>query len=126
MSTMTKFTEWLDDELRAREWKPADLAKKAGISRSIISLYVSGEREPGSEVCVKIARAFGVDPVDVLVIAGILEERDKERTPLRNFDKTVISLIQTLVSPEQQEGFIEITRAFTKASKSRGRIEQTK
>ena len=126
MSTMTKFTEWLDDELRAREWKPADLAKKAGISRSIISLYVSGEREPGSEVCVKIARAFGVDPVDVLVIAGILEERDKERTPLRNFDKTVISLIQTLVSPEQQEGFIEITRAFTKALKPRGRIEQTK
>ena len=126
MSTMTKFTEWLDDELRAREWKPADLAKKAGISRSIISLYVSGEREPGSEVCVKIARAFGVDPVDVLVIAGILEERDKERTPLRNFDKTVISLIQTLVSPEQQVGFIEITRAFTKASKPRGRIEQTK
>lgn len=115
----TRFTKWLGIELQARGWKAADLAGKAGISRSILSLYIKGEREPGDEVCIKIAKAFSINPVDVMIEAGILDEKDKDREILRPFDRVIISIIKNLVTKDEQAGFIEIAKAYTNIATSK-------
>lgn len=44
----------------------ADFGRKCGLSRSIVSLYVSGKREPAQDNIFKIAQAFNVDPAWVM------------------------------------------------------------
>lgn len=113
---MSDFTNWLDAELKARNWTPADLSKKSGVSRSTLTLLFKGERNPGAEVCQKIARAFGVDEDIVFVKAGIMNPRRKEEiTP---FQRYIIQIInENLVTKEQQEGFNEILQAYIKGTR---------
>lgn len=67
-----EFTEWLDSELAVREWTRAELARRAKINESSLSLIYSGGREPGPKVCDGIARAFKM-PADIVYrMAGIL------------------------------------------------------
>ena len=42
--------------------KQADFCKRTGLNKSIISLYVSGKREPAQDNIFIIAQAFNVDP----------------------------------------------------------------
>ena len=37
----------------------AELAKRAGVARTVISLYETGEREPGAEAFLRLIRASG-------------------------------------------------------------------
>jgi transcriptional regulator with XRE-family HTH domain len=39
----------------------AELARRAGIPRSVLSFYLHGRREPGVDVLLRIAAAAGVD-----------------------------------------------------------------
>lgn len=71
---MDTFTNWLEEELQKREWKPAYLAHKAGISRGALSNILSGLRRPGHEVLNAIAQALSIPPEIVFRQAGILPE----------------------------------------------------
>jgi transcriptional regulator with XRE-family HTH domain len=66
------FMTWLDGILAERNLTRADLARRAGIGQSTLSLIGSGDRNPGSEVCLAIARALKIPPEEVLRVAGIL------------------------------------------------------
>lgn len=68
------FSEWLTDELRARNWTNADLARAAHLSPQAIGHYVNQLRSPGADALRKIARALGYAPEDVYRVAGILPE----------------------------------------------------
>src|SRR3990167_5968829 len=74
---MSEFSEWLNQELESRNLKPADLAKKANISQSTISMIVSGQRGPGTEFCLAIAEAFKLPPEDVFRRAGLLPHKSE-------------------------------------------------
>jgi transcriptional regulator with XRE-family HTH domain len=39
----------------------AELARRAGISRSVLNVYLRGKREPGAEALMRIASAAGFD-----------------------------------------------------------------
>jgi transcriptional regulator with XRE-family HTH domain len=39
----------------------AELARRAGISRSVLNVYLRGRREPGADALVRIAAAAGFD-----------------------------------------------------------------
>lgn len=39
----------------------AELARRAGISRSVLNVYVRGRREPGADALVRLAAAAGFD-----------------------------------------------------------------
>lgn len=39
----------------------AELARRAGISRSVLNVYIHGRREPGSDALIRLAAAAGFD-----------------------------------------------------------------
>jgi transcriptional regulator with XRE-family HTH domain len=60
--------------------KQAELARRAGITRSVLNAYLNGHREPGVDALLRIAAAGGVElgitkrrpPVDPERASGIL------------------------------------------------------
>lgn len=68
----SKLVEWIEDQLRQRDWRPADLARAAGVRDSTISRVLNGNAKAGPELCNAIAIALGEDPIDIFRIAGLL------------------------------------------------------
>lgn len=79
----TGFDDWLIAELEARGWSNSELARRAGLVPSTVSMVVSGHNRPGLEFCVGVGRALSVPPERVLRRAGLLpslpEEVEEER-----------------------------------------------
>lgn len=63
---MSVYSERLRSALKARNMKAVELADQIGASRSLISNYVTGRREPRYDTSVRIADALGVS-VDYLL-----------------------------------------------------------
>jgi integrase len=86
---METFSDWLENEIQRRDWKPADVASKAGISRGSVSNILSGLRQPGPDVCRAIAHALQVEEEEVFRRAGLLSPIPlavaQEREALRIF-----------------------------------------
>lgn len=68
----SKLVEWIEDQLRQRDWRPADLARAAGVRDSTISRVLNGSAKAGPELCSAMAEALGVSPVEVFRYAGLL------------------------------------------------------
>jgi transcriptional regulator with XRE-family HTH domain len=73
---MTAFTEWLEQELKNREWRPADLAREARLGDATLSRIINGVRNPGASVCRAIAAAFVIPPEEVFRHAELLPPGD--------------------------------------------------
>lgn len=116
---MSEFTDWLDEKLKEKEWLPATLADKAGISRSGLSNLYTGKRKPGSAMCKRIAKALGVDENTVFIKAGIMKERKDEE--VSEYDRQIISLTKQLASKTEKDGFYGIAKAYIEATKSNRR-----
>lgn len=69
---MTTFSEWIEDSLKSRNWKPADLARAAGVPDATLSNVLNGKRKPGPDLCLAIATALGEPPEKVFRLAGLL------------------------------------------------------
>lgn len=72
MLSMEKFVAWVVEELDKRNWRPADLAHKAGVSTGSLSNVLKGKRRAGPDICKAIAGAFGAPPEQVFRLAGLL------------------------------------------------------
>ena len=68
------FEDWLENQLVARNWRPIDLARAAGVSGPTVTRILNGDRKPGPDAAVAIARALGVPPELVFRLAGLLPE----------------------------------------------------
>lgn len=66
------FPAWLEREISARGWRPADLAKEADIPQATISNILNGNREVGARVALAIAKALSLSPEHVFRQAGLL------------------------------------------------------
>jgi len=72
------FAEWLNGELRERDWSQANLARRAGRPRQTISGYVNARvKSPDPNVLADIARAFGYPPEQVMRQAGVITTQDE-------------------------------------------------
>lgn len=71
----------------SREWSQAELAQKAGVTKSAISTYELGIRTPSADVVCAFAKAFGVS-ADYLL--GIAERRTVDIEGLSERDEAVI------------------------------------
>ena len=71
--------EFIDKQLKARSWNDTQLAQKANISPSVLSKARSGYQPLGWEVCLAIAKAFNVDPISVLIMAGHLPNMERPK-----------------------------------------------
>ena len=69
---MVGFAQWLESQIEQRGWNKAELARRATISDSMVSMVMGGQRNPGFEFCVSVASAFDVPPEQVLRRAGLL------------------------------------------------------
>jgi transcriptional regulator with XRE-family HTH domain len=74
---MVNFSVWLDQELSSRSWTRADLAQKAQISQSTLSLIYNESRKAGPDVCRSIADALKIPPEEVFRAAGLLPPTPK-------------------------------------------------
>lgn len=72
--TENGFVQWLDEELARRNWRPADLARAAGISTGSLSQIYSGTRNAGPDIANAIARGLNLPPDTVFRHAGLLPE----------------------------------------------------
>ena len=60
------------EKMEERDWRQADLARRAGLSGGALSNILNDNRNPGPEVLTAIAKAFDEPPELVFRIAGIL------------------------------------------------------
>lgn len=63
---------WLNTEVNRRGWTLRGVAKKAGVSHTTIYKIANSERKPKAETCRALAIVFGLDPAEVLRMAGHL------------------------------------------------------
>jgi len=69
---MTKFTDWLESELKSKNMSPADLARATRKDQSIVSRILRGEREPRPQTLNAIAHALKISPEEIYRAAGLL------------------------------------------------------
>lgn len=53
--------EFLQDEMDARGMKQVDLVKELGLSKSEVSLIISGKRSITVPIAIKLEKIFGID-----------------------------------------------------------------
>lgn len=70
--TALEFNHWLEEEMKARGWSQADLAREANVSRGAIGNILREERKPGKTLLIAIANAFGLPPEVVFRKAGMI------------------------------------------------------
>jgi transcriptional regulator with XRE-family HTH domain len=66
------FAQWLEIEMQARNWKPADLSRASGIDQGTLSNVLNGIRGAGLTFCVRIADAFNIPAEIVLRRADLI------------------------------------------------------
>ena len=57
---------------------PKDIGAAVGVSRSIVSRWLTGDAHPSAESVVAFARAYGKRPVEALMAAGFLQPDEVE------------------------------------------------
>lgn len=96
----SEFVSWVEEEMEGRGWRPADLARAAGITGSALSKILNEYRAPGLDACVGIAGAFDLPPEFVLRKAGLIPE-----LPGPDRDPTFQEIVDVMrnMTPEERE-----------------------
>ena len=104
---METFITWLEEELKKRAWRPADLARQGAIDTGSVSRILNGTRRPGPENCVAIAKALNYSPEVVFRQAGLLPSGPEPDLQVEE----ATQLFQKL-SPAQREFVLQALRAW--------------
>lgn len=67
-----KLITFIENELKTRGWSHRELARRAGVSQTSVSGTLAGQRSPGADFCLKLAKALGEPPEKMLRLAGLL------------------------------------------------------
>jgi transcriptional regulator with XRE-family HTH domain len=106
----TDFVTWIIDEMNQRGWNNSDLARRANLVPSTISMLISQQKRPGIDACNGIARAFKVPAERVFRIAGILpariigEDNATKETELLDYFRAL--------DPDSQKTILTLARAL--------------
>lgn len=100
MERVATTPERLKEALADAGLKPIDLAKKAGLSHSTISRYLSGAVEPRQEAAHKLASALGVSE---LWLWGYDVPRIRTESQKKNDD-----LVQVIAKLRKDPDFFEV------------------
>lgn len=96
------FADWLQKELDKKGWSQNELAKRAGISRGAVNHVLNGSRQPGTDLCLGVARALKISPEIVFRKAELLPPASEE-DPLLDRANYLLSQLP----PEKQEEMID-------------------
>ena len=103
---MSGFSEKLSSLRRASGLTQAELAARLGISKSAVSMYERGNREPELELLEKMADVFGVS------INTLLGRKEPES--LVNNDAELTSYLEELRDRPEMRMLFSVTRGATK------------
>jgi transcriptional regulator with XRE-family HTH domain len=92
------FTAWLNGELQGQGWTFGELHRRSSLSVTVISDVIAERRRPGLQFCVKVARAFGVPPEDVLRRAGLLPSLP----PAVEEERELLAIIRDQAAPTRR------------------------
>lgn len=76
------FAEWLDVTLSNRGIPGQDVAEALGITPSNITRWRQGKSAPSADTCTALAGYLGVDPMQLMVTAGIVSGDELGLRPL--------------------------------------------
>jgi transcriptional regulator with XRE-family HTH domain len=78
-----RFGDWLNKKLEIEGWSMTTLAKRAGASKQVISKYINQPPEKlDLNILRGIAYAFGMDFIEILRIAGIVDPVSEEQSKI--------------------------------------------
>ena len=102
-----RLRDWVSKELERRGWSYGELARRADVSRPLVSRTLSGDMDASADFCIKIAQALGEAPEKVLRLANILPQ-----LPASEDDPTVREIYDILgnMTPEQRKEALRYIR----------------
>jgi transcriptional regulator with XRE-family HTH domain len=110
-----EFIEWLNEQMKERGLSQSELARLSGVTQAMISLVLSGQRNPGPDFCLGVAKALNTDPEIVFQHAGLFPD-DEEETP----ELKEAAHLFTQLSDRQQDDMLAMMRAMVNAKGRRG------
>lgn len=104
---MDDFSVWLLQEMESRGWNQAELHRKSGLSRTIISDVLSNKVSPGYDFCIAVGKALHIPGDQIMRLAGLLPTvpEHTEQT------EQLIYLFEKLGESERQV-ILNIVRSF--------------
>ncbi len=80
---MSEMSEYLEEQLRMRDWSGKELARRAKVAPSSVHRMLHDDQDspPGFTIVMAVAQALRTDPVTLLRKAGLLP-REPESTSL--------------------------------------------
>ena len=96
-----EFITWLIDQMDRHGWNNSELARRAGIGPSGISMIINEQRAPGVDFCRAIARALGLPPETVFRQAGLLPPDANHDAPEQ---RELLYLFEQL--PDEDRGLV--------------------
>ena len=113
------FIDWLLDEMNSRNINISRLAKMAGISQSTVSNVLSGRQNPGTDFCLGVSKAFGIDPNIVLRQARLKQTiPDTEISGMTDSEQLLIDHYRHIPSADQSRVLILVRALRREATKS--------
>ncbi len=98
LDSYEEFQDWLRDEMDARLWTQARLAREIGVFKGTVGRWLmpvedANYRKPSTRSFLRLAELFGVDPVKLMSMAGLDAPDASGRTALQ---RDVISIVDQL------------------------------
>lgn len=118
MSNKLSFASKIAEELSARGWTQADLAKSSGLTSAVISRTINSESYPSPETMVSIAKGFGLPATEVFRWAGLLPpetERDRRIDRLEH--------LIGLLPEEDQQDIIRYAEFLYEKKRNKGNLQ---
>lgn len=103
---MDDFVNWLNAETKRRSWSNNELGRRAGVSRSTVSLVLTGQQSPTWEFCYRVAQALKEPPEKVFRLAGLLPLAPPERDPLAQEIQDILKQL----APEDRKDLLDYAR----------------
>lgn len=118
---MDTLNDWLLKEMKSRNWTQAELARRAGVSRTAIGDVLSGKRNMGKDLAQLVAEAFKIPVVEVYRVAGILPPEPNENPIIKQIAHLAIDL-----PDDEQQDILEFVKLRHRLAEERGKYEPKK
>ena len=96
------FRDWLQQELKNRNWSYRELGRQAGLSNALISQVMTSQVEPSCEFVIKVSSTLDTSPIQILQLAGILPGEPTPASP-GPITQEVIELLGTLPVEQKKQ-----------------------
>jgi transcriptional regulator with XRE-family HTH domain len=111
------FSEWITSELERRGWSRREAARRGGFSPSILDKVVNGFSEPGVKFINGIAKAFEMDPSEVM---DRMHQNPQNESSL---DEKIRYKVSTLPTEEDKRDVLAYIELRHRMAEERGKHE---